>query len=233
MEALKITFKLATPFVSNGYPIHLDSILGHAYVRHYLPDSPEKNEDQLFAILEDLPIEKHHQEGDWVYKCSALIPVGDKSHSTRFFTRRYPEMEIAKATVKGDIKNGNFKKEEGLERHKMKLDIGRGPQKKVLSYYPLTGCDELVAYCIGEKELIEEALAEWGYITHVGSMRRMGNGFISGVTIEIDESALENWKKRATPWKLSDESVNVSCTTKNPYWDKTKMINGYCHNGLF
>ena len=229
MTPLKITFNLATPFVKSGYPIHLDSLVGFCFQRHYLPLEDEPDEAAIMTILADLPFEKHEQDEDWVFKASALMPDAPMVHGSRFFTRRYSEMETAQAAVRGDIVYGKLKPGKTLAPHALKIDTKRGSQKNILAYHPTTECRRLVAYCIGDKELLDEALNECGHISHIGAKRRMGHGLIQSISIEDDDTALTAWQKRTMPWPLCDDVVPMRCTTQNPYFDKTKVKDGYCH----
>lgn len=229
MTPLKITFNLATPFVKSGYPIHLDSLIGYSFQRHYLPLEDSPDEDALLEILEELPFEKHEQDGDWIYKASAIMPQGKMVHGSRFITRRYSEKETALAAAKGDIIYGKYRPGKVLKPNELKMDTKRGPQKNILSYYPTTECRVLEAYCIGDKALLDEALNEWGHISHIGAKRRMGHGLIQSVSIVESKDALRDWKKRTMPWALCDDVVPMQCTTRNPYFDKSKAKQGFCH----
>ena len=135
-------------------------------------------------------------------------------------------METAQAAVRGDIVYGKLKPGKTLAPHALKIDTKRGSQKNILAYYPTTECRRLVAYCIGDKTLLDEALNEWGHISHIGAKRRMGHGLIQSISIEDDDTALTAWQKRTMPWPLCDDVVPMRCTTQNPYFDKTKVKDG-------
>lgn len=229
MTPLKIEIELATPFVKSGFPLHLDSLVAYAYQRHYLGDEALPDEQALMAIVDDLPIEKHVQEGDWVYKASALVPEGTLLHGSRFLTRRYSDEDTAIAAAHGKIKYGKYKPGTPQKRHAQKIDTQRGPQKNILAYYPTTECQRMVAYCIGDKPLLEEALCEWGYISHVGAQRRMGHGLVKAISLTEDDTALNAWQIRTMPWAINSDMMPLTCTTRNPYFYKRNMKPAYCH----
>ena len=232
MDNLKIIFELSTPMVTTGYPIHLDALLAYAATQRELPYLENHNQEELDLIYSELPIEKYEKDGDWVFKASALMPEGSAYHSSQFYTRRTDEMDLAVKASKGIIQVGKMKHGEDLKPHAMKLDMVRGSQRNLLGYYSTTDVDKVVAYCVGDKDLIEEILIDYGFISHLGKRRRTGHGNIKSINIEVDESTEKMWMHRMKPWKLLDNDVAIKAVTKAPYWDKSKTCQAYCPSSL-
>lgn len=219
---------MASEFVKAGYPIHLDALLAYANVERNkfdLEDEPTQN--MMNELLTDLPVEKYEQDGDWVFKASALMPQGDLEHSSRYITQRMDQVALALNAAAGRVQVGKMKSDQPLKRHSIKIDTARGVFRNQLQYYPVTKVDKLIAYCVGDKDAIEELLVEHGYITHIGAKRRMGHGFISSIDIYEDEAANDLWKLRVKPWQLLESDHAVRAVTKNPYWDKTQSQNAF------
>ena len=143
------------------------------------------------------------------------------------FTRRYSEMETARAAVQGDIVYGKYKPANtGAERPENRYQT-RQPEK-----HSIVLSDDGVSTLGGvlhQEELLDATLNEWGHISHIGAKRRMGHGLIQSINIEEDTTALTAWQKRTMPWPLCNDVVPMRCTTQNPYFDKTRAKDGYCH----
>jgi CRISPR type IV-associated protein Csf3 len=229
MEPLKITFNLVGDMVYPTMPLHLDALLAYAVTQDNLVTLDEgASHEDLLALGDNLPIERHIQDGKWVYKASALMPDDNMTHSRYFFTQRQDLDDMVRRAAKGEVHLGRYKGEP-LEpmSHKMKLDLTRGPQRNLLGYYSTTSISRLVAYCVADKEFLEEYLIESGWITHIGSRRRQGHGQISNVKIESDPNANELWKKRVKPFALDDSDTPIFATCSPPYWDKTKKQSAF------
>lgn len=230
MEPLKITFKVANGVVKSGLPIHLDALLAYAVTernRSDIEDNPTI--ETLRALGEDLPLDKHAQSSDWVWKASALMPVGDVYQSSSFYTQRINQEDFARRVVDGSIKKaGKTLPLEEMKPHQYKIDVVRGSQRALLGYHPVSHVQDLVAYCVGDKDKIEEILKEYGYITHIGGRRRSGFGHVLDVIVEPCDEALELWVHRIRPWRMSKSDVPVFATTKAPYWEKRARGNNFC-----
>lgn len=229
MTPLKVTFELCTPMVFGGNPIHLDALAAYAMTQRELPFLEDPQESDYAKIYEDLPFDKHHQEGDWVFKASALIPLDSPmAHSSRFYTLRNNEMELAEKAGAGIIQYGKMKSGKELAPHALKLDMIRGAQRNLLAYYPTTEVSKMVAYCVADEEQLQEILIDYGYIKHIGSRRRSGNGALQSITIEKCEASEVLWVNRVKPWPLVDDDVQVSGATKAPYWSPENRQIAYC-----
>lgn len=228
MEALKVTFNLDnTGVVMPVFPLHLDSLAAYAVTQRYLPFLEAHSIEALRALSDDLPIEKHRVGNDWVYKASALVPEGTIEHTTHFYTQRIDQDQYAKDVVSGKVTKGKYVAGQPLKPHALKLDVVRGHDRNMLGFYPIANIRKLVAYCIADKEALEEILIGYDFITHIGKRRRQGYGRISSIEIERDEAALIMWQHRVKPWKLVDDDEPIMATCRPPYFDKTLAVEAY------
>jgi len=232
MDNLKITFELCSAMVTSGYPIHLDALVAYAATQRELLFLNKPTQSDFDLIYSELPFEKFEQDGDWVFKASALVAEGDCDHSSAFYTRRTNEVELAVNSVKGNIQYGKMKAGAELNSHALKLDMVRGPQRNLLGYYSTTEVEKVVGYCVGDKERIEEILIDYGFVNHIGKRRRTGHGNIKSITIEIDDSAGDMWKNRVKPWPLSKDDIKIKAAIKAPYWKIDNSIDAFCPKGL-
>lgn len=232
MDALKITFNLAEDMVYPAMPLHLDALLAYAVTQSDMITLGENaTHDELLALADDLPFERHEQDGEWVYKASALMPVGSMTHSRLFHTQRYDLDKMVtlmkERKVKSSVKSFN-----DMEPNQIKLDTTRGAQRNLLGYYSVTAVPAMVAYCIGNKDVIAEYLIDSGYITHLGSRRRQGLGAIASIDIEVDSEAKEMWKKRVKPFAIDNDDTPIIATCKPPYWDKSMKMDAFIPSTL-
>ncbi|WP_338853799.1 type IV CRISPR-associated protein Csf3 (plasmid) [Alteromonas macleodii] len=218
MEPLKITFELGSAICLPKYPLHLDALIAYINTQKGLITLEEPHSRKaLLALADDLPFERHGDGEDWIYKASALQPVGDLKHSSRFYTNRHDKASIASAVKNNQIQ---LKRQAAsLEKmtHAGQLDFNRGHQRNALVYHNITYVDKMEAYCIGDKLLLEEALSS-GHLTHLGKLHRMGFGFIKQVEIKVCSEANELWKQRVKPFEEKGD-MSVSSPLRPPYWD--------------
>jgi len=234
MEPLKITFSLVSDMVFPTMPLHLDALLAYAVTQDNLITLGENaTQEDLLALGDNLPIERHEQDGKWVYKASALMPDSQMTHSRQFFTQRIDVGEMVRLAAKGKVLIGSYKGQP-LERlsHSKKLDLTRGTQRNLLGYFSTTSLKKMVAYCVADKEFLEEYLVESGWITHLGSRRRQGLGLLSNIEIEPDKNALELWKNRIKPFSLHELDTPIYANCSPPYWDKTKRQDAFIPSTL-
>jgi CRISPR type IV-associated protein Csf3 len=224
MEPLKITFTLGSAISLPKHPLHLDALLAYVNTQKGLLTLEEPHSrEQLLALADDLPFKRFGKGDDWVYMASALQPVGEMLHTSRFYTCRNDVEKLSSAIVRGQAKLKRDELPFPKLSHSGKLDFNRGHQRNALNYHSVTYVDKMVAYCVGDPELIEEALTS-GYLTHLGKHHRMGFGFITGIDIKRDDAAKELWKNRVKPFE-SDGDVAISSPLRPPYWDlSTKTL---------
>lgn len=242
MVPLRITFKVSSEVSSPQHPMHLDSLLAFALTRFHLdPDDPQAPRDvsALRAIADALPLERFERDGAFVWKASAIQPVGPVHHSSRFYTQRMDKMALAIAAGSGRVQWGRYQPDPrvpagaDMAPHQGKIDTLRGPFRNLCDYYPTLLADEWVAWCIGDEHAIRELLIERGYVTHLGARGSKGHGQIREIAIARDETALELWKRRVRPWRMVDDDVDVQWAWKLPYWEKAHKGPAYCPASLF
>jgi CRISPR type IV-associated protein Csf3 len=219
VQPLKITFHLVSDMVYPSMPLHLDALIAYAKTQDnlvLLEDEP--TQEALLALADNLPFVRHTQDGDWVYKASALMPLGDMTHSRLFYTQRNNLAALAELMVNKKVKS-SIKTLVPMS-HSNKLDTTRGAQRNLLGYFNTTNVKALVAYCVGDKDELQEYLVDSGWITHIGARRRQGLGMLSHIEIEEDVLANEMWQWRVKPFKTLDNDTQVIATCKPPYWMK-------------
>lgn len=218
MEPLKITFELGSVICLPKHPLHLDALLAYINTQKGLITLEEPHSrEALLALADDLPFERYGKGEEWIYKASALQPVGDLLHSSRFYTNRHD-----KGTIGSGVKSNQIqlkRQAAALEKmsHAGQLDFNRGHQRNALVYHNITYVEKMEAYCVGDKALIEEALSS-GYLTHLGKLHRMGFGFIKQVEVEVCTDANHMWKQRVKPFE-EDGDVPITSPLRPPYWD--------------
>lgn len=240
MDPLKITFEVSGGYVPPGYPLHLDALLAFAETRDSFDSLGEPGSevtvDALRALGEVLPLARHSQDGEWVWKASALTPVGRIANASRIFTQRRDKADYALRVGRGDVQHGRHTPGAAMKADQFQIDTVRGVHRNLLGYYPIQDTFEptaeapyltLVAYCIGNPVLIERMLTS-GRITHLGSRRRAGHGCIERVRVAVDPVASELWMRRVKPWQLLDDDVPIQAAWKAPYWAKENRGQAFC-----
>lgn len=218
MTPLKITFKLGSAISLPKHPLHLDALVAYINTQKGLLtlEAPYTRE-QLLSLGEDLPFKRHGKDDKWVYMASALQPVGEMHHTSRYFTTRNNVSTLCDSIKRGQVRMKRNELPLPKLSHAVQLDFNRGHQRNALNYHSVTYVDEMVAYCIGDAELIEEALCS-GYLTHLGKHHRLGLGLIKEIDIKADDSANDFWEMRVKPFQ-SDGDIAVSSPLRPPYWD--------------
>jgi CRISPR type IV-associated protein Csf3 len=101
--------------------------------------------------------------------------------------------------------------------------------KSELQSYPVSITNKVVAYCIGDAEVIESLIhPDMGYLTHLGKRTRLGHGRITGLTITEDSYATDRWKERILPWPESGY-FNMPAVVIPPYWDLKNQVDAWIH----
>ena len=237
MEPLKITFEVSGGFVPPPYPLHLDALIAYAVTQAGLdPSNPELPTDivSLRAMSSDLPFEKYEQDGEWVWKASALMAEGRINHTSRFFTQRMDKAEYADLVGSGVVQMGRYQPDKGLppgadmKPYQNSIDSARGPFRNMLDFYPLTEVESLVAWCVGDRDAIEDWLVHSGHVSHLGARRRAGHGFVKSVKIESCPEAADMWNVRVRPWQMREDDEKIQAAWKPPYWAAENKGKAYC-----
>lgn len=235
---LKVTFQVSGGWVPPPYPFHLDALLAASVTQRNLIDLDDAPSiEALRALGEDLPLARHAQEGEWVWKASAIVPNGPVMNDSGFFTQRRNRVEYAEGVGNGSIQHGRHRPGMAMAQYQFQIDTLRGVHRNLLGYYPLQrpfqeGLLELVCWCVGDRNLIEELLTDDRRPTHLGARRRSGHGRIEFVQIEDDPMAEELWKRRVRPWIMLKEDVPIQAAWKAPYWAAENKGHAFVPVGL-
>lgn len=255
MVPLRISFSVGSGYVPPAMPAHLDSLLAYVATAHREESLPRKNTltlEALRALGEQLPLERHTQDGDWCWKASALIPRDLVQHRTRVYTRKSDVNEFALAVGRGWVQYGERdtvarKRDESdprfespvFARQSMIVSSARGRHRNMLGSYsvvdPVTETGETKphltfdAWCIGDARAIEDMLDD---VMHLGARRRQGYGRVKEVTVCEDPRAEDLWRQRVRPWPLLADDVPVMAACRAPYWAPENRRLAYCPAGL-
>lgn len=227
MKKLRVEIALATPIVLPAMPIHLDALLAFAVTENALQAlSDEENTEGFVRDLAEQGLEsvldRHHQDGNWVWKASALLPVGVGDSYLRMWTRKTDPYDYAERIRSGQIAS---RAKFPLKPFAMQIDTVRGLLKNHFNFYPVREVSELHGYCIGVQAEIQDLLET--HISHVGSRRRSGHGKVSAIRVIEDPQADELWKARMLPWE-QDGYVPMQAAFRPPYWAIEQRAQAYC-----
>lgn len=236
---LKITFSVSGGWVPPPLPLHLDALLAYAITQRDLLDIEDTPSVEALRLLgEQLPLSKFEQEGEWVWKASAIIPASSVMNDSGFFTQRRDKAEYAAAVHDGSVQHGRHRHGATMTPYQFQIDTQRGVHRNLLGFYPVqrpidgTAHLQLVAWCVGNKELIEDILLTDRCPTHLGARRRSGHGRIETVTIEEAPNAHENWKLRVRPWVFSEGDAPIQAAWRAPYWATENKGQAFIPAGL-
>lgn len=224
-QPLKITFSLASPIVDGANLLHLDALLAWVNVNINNDDY-----ESIGDALDDLPLDSVEFDGMTVWKASKLtfnlrggrlgVPV------RRMFIRKTESLMIAE--MKNELNMFHDKKNSGFKAGSIGnlISNGSGWSRNFQEFYPVKDCVTAVAYCIGDKKAIEDALK---HIKWLGKRGVAGSGKVTGILVEVDENANHLWKQRALPAGMVKDSelsqyYPAITTVSNPYWMTTNKV---------
>lgn len=214
MEALRIVFRFASPVVVPDRALHLDALLAAAMfkiaVRNNSPD-PVSESNAL-----DLVLGKEHGPSDsvWVWQASQLHWKSDGPAFHQHYIRRFEIQRWAEDKVRG-IWAGSVNS----------ISPGTGHMKAYASLLRAAWINEAVAWCIGDREMVNALLTS--EIDAIGRHVRSGWGRIAEITVDgapADES--EFWRRRALPLEMerckTPDHFASTATVRPPYWDRAR-----------
>lgn len=211
MDFLKVTISLSTPMVEPGDLFHLDALLGALRVNRARAELGDGIDPR--AHHHDLPLERYHSpSGQWVFKASA------------FRLEKLLESQTWMQTSRINIAEAARHREEGfLLLRAAKPNPAGGPFKNSLYHYPVVLAN-LTAFCVGDKRLIEDLLAECRL---VGGRRGVGCGRVSAITVDIVPETECNWIWRAMPDDSEESIISgghalAMSALRSPYWDRVQ-----------
>lgn len=236
---LKITFTVSGGFVPPPYPFHLDGLLAYSATMRALDDiQGEPSKEALRELGEHLPLSRYEQDGEWVWMASALTLTGPTMNDSRFYTQRRDKVDYCEGVRDGSIQHGRHRPGSEFAPYQFQIDTLRGIHRNLLGYYPVqrsfseSSLQTVVAWCVGDKDLIEELLMDDRAPTHLGSRRRMGHGRIESITVEEDSAATGNWRNRVRPWPLCDGDIPIQAAVRPPYWAAENRMSAFIPGGL-
>ena len=237
LTPLKVTFRLDTPMVATGYPIHLDALIAYAVTKQAIGGMEEADlsDESIRSLADSLPLERHEQSEGWVWKASAVVPVKQGESAVRMWTRKTNTADFAARAAGGLLEIG-ARTQNALAAgvpYTGVIDTARGLLKNQFDFYPTVEIFEAAAWCLGDIDMLEMLLApESGLITHLGKRGRIGHGHIAEVEIETCPDAAHLWKQRVLPWQESREYVPIQAAFHPPYWAAENRAAAFVPIGL-
>lgn len=225
MEALKVTFRFASPILRDSdRPVHLDALVASALMREH-EDNGTPNawraSDDLSDMLERT--DPDHQ-GGWVWKASMLrFKASLPRQWVNQVRRSEPERIYEDAGVfwKGDGKQNA----EGVGA-KFTVDTNSGQLRGYQWLNATQWMDSAEAWAIADQGALEHYLSRISYIGKKGSN---GYGLVASLSIEsapVEEA--DNWMIRTLPAGLAGKSglqyEPVAACLRAPYWNKLNRV---------
>lgn len=190
----KVTFHLDGSGVcyDPNEPIHLDALIAWAL-------APRQNfrhlqRDELPGEI-NLPLNRRHIGGDWVWCASALMPEGVTAESMQYWRKRFRQGRAELTDGSPNLTNGTY----------------RDWQMPV----PLLLCHRLVAYASGSRTDVKKLLRD---VRSLGKKRAHGHGQVIRMDFdEVDTDRSIFVDDVAARW-LPDTSGTRLVRPRPPYW---------------
>lgn len=232
LEPLKLTWELCSPMVVGSNPLHLDALLTYAVAQDHLIRSEKRQPHETMLDFIDLPLDRATRDDSWCWKASALIAQNPGEHAMRFWTRKSDPYDYAERMNSAQIET-RTKFPLAKHSYSQQFDVLRGKFKQMYKYYPVRDITTVQAWCIGDKEAIEDLLSpETGFITYLGAKSRMGHGRIKSFDVVEDDSAADKWMQRILPWEHPGY-VQIEAAVRAPYWDVNNKQSAWVSADLF
>ena len=231
MQALKVTFKLASPlFLDSEYPIHLDALLAFALVQ----ELEDKGDDDCWAKADEAlsPVLARSVGEEWVWKASKLFmsPVSSillsnqirRSDPEMYFDDFHSESNPSGVWVSGFMKSGADRL---INPDTFKINTASGQQRGYQWLAASQWVSEITAYAVGDIVAVEYYLNT--YIHHIGKVGRNGFGRVSSVEV-VPHACEDDWRLRVLPLgergKAGAVYAPVQACIRAPYWRKTDRV---------
>ena len=207
VEPLRVIVRLQTNSrIVNYDPIHFDGLLARAVVER-------ATRGRMLADRED---------GYWIPLPLKMLWVSEEGYPLWAATILYPLSKII-----SDIYIRHKRNSEGFLHNKKKLKTRAGPWMERRMPTPIQVCDTYEALCIGNREIIQDLLANF---THIGKLRL---GRIVKVTVEsADEFSIWRDGTLIKPIPVASELVEwlerpspIGWTP--PYWKPSLFQPGW------
>lgn len=215
-KPLKITWTFREAVGLSAHPIHLDALLAWASVKRsidagnadLLPDE-DGSTAKMFAAQENLPLARTGTT--WHASMLRFTPLGE---SFLFpVTRKYPLHMFARNM--GILFEGQPRKDA--------ISDGSGIYKGFDMRFPAQQMKCAVAWCVGDKEAIQDLLRD---VLSIGPRHQKGLGRVASVTVEdCPVNEIENWRVRVLPVGSGLETDTIKYALAYgrafpPYWDR-------------
>lgn len=221
MQLLKVTFRLAGKYIPPeiGGGIHLDGLLAAMKVARAIQNKeigPGGDIRSLQSLDGIIDVAKYEDSN--VYKASIIrVPTIDSEQLT--LTRR---TEID-AICLGTVGEGGFLLNNG---NKNKIDLGKGQYRNWVFYLPTSEVmGEAIAYCVGDKDKIEDLLRD---VRHIGRKGTIGYGKVMAIKVEEALNDGDKWLDRHLPLEAEIVHMHVGESHAHshgsitaPYWDRS------------
>jgi CRISPR type IV-associated protein Csf3 len=212
---LKVTFTFTTPVVRDSeYPLHLDALLAWSVVE----EAESFGADDAWAAANDLShlLASESSKSGWVWKASALRFTPASERFLMSMIRKSDPLLYMDGIDRGRIE---------MKRQRSTINTGSGQERAYQFLMPHQWMEKAEAWCIGDLEMIAEALAR---LNGVGKLIRNGFGAIRTINIESDPQAETRWRLRVLPSDMRGAEdcryVPALHCLRAPYWKKTDRI---------
>jgi len=233
LRPLTITWTFRTPVVSRqDFPVMLDGLLAFAAVQR---DHRENGMDEKdpWGAQDRLPLGQ--VQGVWQASQVLFTPASERQ--VFIMTRRFDMEDFARSI---ELTKGFSESPEGHEAVRVGRIRGRdypcksgknaipsdmGPYRAFLMEQGCRWMEKAQAWCVGDKEKIEEMLKE---VRYLGPLSRNGWGAVKSVTVsESNPDEVENWRLRPLPPEAGLELAGHAYALahqglKPPYWKRTQ-----------
>lgn len=208
MTPLKITITLQSALAEPEQAFHLDALLSALRVKREEALGIAENP---LVFQHDIPVEKHIcPSGDWVFKASTFKILREAPH---FVEMRTSRIDFTRAA---ELRDEGF-----LRLRSSKPNPAGGAFKRTISSHTAVWAS-LEAFCIGDKILISDMLAD---CTHVGGKRSLGYGRVKSITVEEIPEDQCHWQLRNLPvdfdGQIKTQMARGYSALRSPYWLRT------------
>lgn len=214
MKPLRIEFLLEGPIALPDRPIHLDALLAKAALKEMcvqaVLEEEEVDDSTLISRSHDtLPLEKHTQDDQWVWKASMLKFDTPTCLQTCCYSRTFDIDQWMENT-----------RLHGVKDRAAQFLIGAGVYKAYALNFIEAIVEKATAYCIGDPDFIRDLLEE--NIHSIGKHSRMGKGRIRSIDIKEDPAAEKLWTQRNLPARYPKPQGFCKAwgALASPYWNQ-------------
>lgn len=174
----RVTFHLSSPLNVGNHDIHLDALIAWCLVDEAKP----KTTDELDALHDQLPLDRHYVGDQWVWKASRLN-IEHGPVETRFLTRRFDMPGYGVHVAEGRVKSGH-------------VDESRGQFRNMFEHFQVEHVKKVYCFGVGDVERVAELLSRLEFL---GAKTRLGFGRIKEIEIEKINDEDCAWFHRPLP----------------------------------